>query len=437
MTAAPESAVLPKAFHRLWAASCISYLGDGVYLAALPLLAASLTRDPFTLGLVASGALLPSLFFSLPGGALVDRWDRRRTMLIADLARGALLAVPAVAMLLGWAGVQLLIVVAFCLGTAQIFFDTASSAYLPQLLDRDVDLLQQATARKFGAQTVASEFVGPPVGSLLFALSRAVPFLANALSFLASGVLIRTLPSQPVTPRTAKASLAAEIREGVAFVVRNRILLASALRFGMGNVAFMAGDAVLVLFARENLHLGNFGYGVLLTAQAVGGLAGTVLARLLGKWLRIGGALILTAGVEAFAQLCLGLSTNAVEGALALIVTGAAMAATMVLGPSISQAIVPPALNGRVSATNRLFAFGSAPLGAALGGYLGSVAGLRAPFLIGAALLAAVTLSTASLAPSREIEAVLAAARARRNPGPVEALAQTGGDDRQEVSSAT
>ncbi|WP_232247444.1 MFS transporter [Kitasatospora azatica] len=408
--AAAPRPTLPAAFHRLWAASAASSLGDGVYLAALPLLAAGLTQDPLTLGLVTSAALAPWFFFGLIGGALVDRWDRRRTMWLTDLCRAALLAIPALAIGLGFASIPLLIAVAFLLGIGQILFDTASSAYLPQLLDRDMTLLQKANARAMGARTVAADFAGPPAGSALFVLGRALPFGLDAVSFLASSLLIRTLPSRPVPPREAGPSLWAEAKVGASYLLRDKVLLGLALRPAIGNLAFVGADAILVLFAHQLLHLGDLGYGVLLASQAAGGLLGAALAHRLGAWLGTGGALTATALLEAVALVALGLSGNPFVAGLALALLGAAMGATMVLAPSVSQALIPAELAGRVGATRRLMAVGAAPIGALLGGWLATAAGLRAPFLAGAVLLASTAVLSLTLASNRRISEALAAA---------------------------
>ncbi|GAA1229865.1 hypothetical protein GCM10009665_20380 [Kitasatospora nipponensis] len=422
------AATLPAAFHRLWAASTVSSLGDGVYFAALPLLAATLTRDPLTLALVTSAALLPWLLFGLHGGALVDRWNHRRTMWLTDLARAVLLAIPAVAAAVGLLSIPLLIAVAFLLGIGQILFDTAGSAYLPQLLDRDLTLLQRANARTMGARTVAADFAGPPLGSALFVLARALPFGLDALSFLASSLLVRTLPGEPgatrgaarqeareeqgetVGPAPAKPSLWAEAKVGAGYLLRDKVLLGLALRPAIGNLAFVGADAVLVLFAHQLLHLGDLGYGVLLASQAAGGLLGAALAGRLGGLLGTGGALTATALLEAAALVGLGCSGNPITAGLALALLGAAMAATMVLAPSVSQALIPAELAGRIGATRRLMAVGAAPIGAVLGGWLATGAGLRAPFLAGAVLLASTAVLSLTLASNRRIAEALAAA---------------------------
>ncbi|MFJ4816068.1 MFS transporter [Streptomyces sp. NPDC088801] len=407
---------LPPAFSRLWFASALSSLGDGVYIAALPLFAVSLTTDPFALSLVTAASLLPWLPFGLLGGALVDRWDRRRVMWISDVARAALLSGLVVAAAMGAASLQLLIAVAFALGIGQIFFDTASSAYLPQLLDRDLPSLRRANTLKQGAQTATSEFAGPPLGGLLFALGRAVPLAFDALSFLLSGWLIRKLPAQPVAPVKERRSLWRDARDGAAYVFGNRILLGLALRFAVGNLAFSGGEAVLVLYAHHTLGIGNSGFGFLLATQAVGGLVGTALAGLLGSRMKTGHALTVTAAVESVAQLCLGLSGGPVTAGISMAVCSAAMSATMVLVPSVSQAIVPAHLTGRVSATNRMLGVGAAPLGALLGGWLATVAGLRAPFVAGAIVLAVMTVLVAVLTGADRIDDALRKAREESAP---------------------
>lgn len=397
---------LPSAFHRLWAASAVSSLGDGIYLAALPLLAVNLTTSPIVLSLITAAATLPWLLFGLIGGALVDRWDRRRTMWISDLARAVLVAIPVVAAMTGSMSMPLLIAVAFLLGIGQLFFDTAAQSFLPQLLDRDPALLQRANSRMHGAGLVGHDFAGPPAGSALFALSRALPFAVDAVSFLFSALLIRSLPPQPAVP-ARKTSIVADVREGVGYLLGNRVLLGLSLRPAVGNLAFSAGGAVLVLFATRQLGLGTFGFGLLLTVMSIGGLTGTVAARHLAGRLGTGTALTVTAAVEAGSQLWLGLSHSAVSAGLAMAVCGGAMSATMVLGPSLRQAIVPQELAGRVGAAGRILAVVAAPVGAVLGGWLAQEVGLSAPYLFGAAVLVVMTLVTMRMTSNARIEEAL------------------------------
>src|SRR4051794_3983109 len=185
---------LPAGFAQLWTAQTISSLGDGVSHAALPLLALTLTRNPMALAVVTAAGTLPWLLFGVLGGALVDRWDRRRTMWVTDAARAALLAIPAAAAALDVLSIPLLAAVPSLLGIGALFSDPAATASLPDLLGRAPALLERANARLRGPQTAASGFAGPPAGSALLALGRAVPLLADALSFALSALLVRSLP---------------------------------------------------------------------------------------------------------------------------------------------------------------------------------------------------------------------------------------------------
>ncbi|WP_437129287.1 MFS transporter [Streptomyces hydrogenans] len=402
---------MPGGFGRLWTAQTVSSLGDGVSHAALPLIALTLTRDPMALAVVTAAGTLPWLLFGVLGGALVDRWDRRRTMWVADAARAVLLAIPAAAAALDALSIPLLATVAFLLGLGGLFFDTAATAYLPDLLGRDPVLLERANSRLRGAQTAMSGFAGPPAGSALLALGRAVPLLADAVSFLLSAVLVRSLPAAPArSAPEARESLLGQARAGAAYVFKDRLLLGLALRPAVGNVAFLAVETVLALFAHDRLGIDTYGFGLLLTAEAAGGLLGAAIASTLGRRLGTGTALTCTAAVEGLAILGLAAAPNAYVAGLALAVCGAAMGATMVLAPSLRQAVVPAHLMGRVASTSRMLAMCAAPLGAFLGGWLAATHDIRTPLYAAAVLLLAMTAVTASMTTNRRVEAALSAA---------------------------
>ncbi|WP_432845879.1 MFS transporter [Amycolatopsis sp. CA-161197] len=403
--AAPK---MPPAFARLWGAATVSALGDGAYAAALPLFAVALSKDPVVISLVSVAMVLPHLVVGLVAGALVDRWDRRRTMWVADLWQALLLALAVVAGAVGALGIPALLALAFLLGVGELFFDVASQAYLPDLLGRDQTLLRRANGRLRGASTAAGQFAGPPVGSFLFSLARTMPFLVDAVSFVASALLIRTLPPAPVPERVEGRGVWADAREGFGYVVRDRLLLGLALRPAVGNLAFGAVGAVLVLFAQDTLGLSAVGYGFLLAADAVGGLLGAmVVAGPLEKLLGTGTALTLTAVVEGASILVFGLAGNPWLAGAMFALCGCAMATTMVLGWSLRQAIVPGRLMGRVAAASRLVALSAGPLGALLGGWLASAAGLRTPYFAAAAVLLTMTVVTMSMTSNATVKAAL------------------------------
>ncbi|NUP53801.1 MAG: MFS transporter [Catenulispora sp.] len=406
---------LPRSFHRIWAASAVSSLGDGIYGTALPLLAFSLTRSPLVLSLVTAAEVVPWVLFGLLGGALVDRWDRRTTMWIADLCRAAVLAVAIAGAAAGFLDLPLLVGLAFLLGVGQIGFDMAAMAYLPELLDRDPDAQLSANSRLQGTQQVTGSIIGPPLGGVLFAAGRAVPMVVDAVSFLFSSLMIRSLPRTPRKPAPAsRGSLLAEAKAGLSYVVHDRLLIGLHLRGAIGNLGFGMVGAVFVVFARETLHLSPTAYGAVLTLEAVGGIAGSALGPRIGRKAGMGTALTLTAFVEAAGTLCQGLSRNVVEVAASLILFGAGFGATMVLVPSVRGAIVPDELMGRVGAAGRLISWGTFPLGAVLGGWFAEAAGLRAPFIICGTLLTGTSLVVGTMTNNRIVEARLAeAARLR------------------------
>lgn len=412
-----DVAKLPTGFGRLWTAQTVSSLGDGVTHAALPLIALTMTRDPMALAVVTAAGTLPWLLFGVLGGALVDRWDRRRTMWVTDAARAVLLAVLAAAAVLDVLSISLLATVAFLLALGGLFFDTAATAYLPDLLGRDPALLERANSRLRGAQTAASGFAGPPAGSALLALGRSVPLLADAVSFALSALLVRSLPAVPPPAVGARESLLRQARAGASYVFKDQLLLGLALRPAVGNVAFLAVETVLALFARERLGIGAFGFGLLLTAEAAGGLLGAGIASFLGRRLGTGTALTCTAAIEGLAIVGLASAPNVYVAGLALAVCGAGMGATMVLAPSLRQTIVPAHLIGRVASTSRMLAMCAAPFGAFLGGWLATTYDLRTPIYAAGGLLLTMTAVTATMTSNRRVEAALHSAASTRGPG--------------------
>ncbi len=410
---------LGPGYHKLWLAAAISTLGDGVCLTALPLLAATLSRDPLRVSLVAFASWLPWLLFGLLSGALVDRWDRRRMMWTVDACRFVVVGALGVAVLAGWASIPLLATIGFLLGSGQTLFDNAAQSLIPTLVSRDTQRLERANSQLYGAQTVGQNFAGPPAGGALFALAASVPFLADAVSFAASSTLIATIrgsfaPQRPVgtAAEEPRASLRADIAEGLRWLVGHRLLRVLAVMVGMMNLAVMAGEAILVLFAQEELGLGSVGYGLLLAGFAVGGVLASLIATQLSRRVGSGTLLVAVTFVEAAAWAVFGVGSNAWVGGAMLALVGGGSTVFNVVGVSLRQAIVPDRLIGRVVSTQRMVGFGAVPVGALLGGVVGRTLGVRAPFLLGAAILTASGLLALPVVNNRAIQAARIAAEA-------------------------
>jgi MFS family permease len=226
-------------FAKLWSAQAVSSVGDGVYATALPLLAATLTRKPLPVSAVVFAEWLPWLLFGLLAGALVDRWNRRRVLWVVDAGRFAVVGAFAAVVLLGWVSIPLLMLTGFLLGTGQTLVDTASQALIPTLVSRERRRLERANGRLQGTHMLCDHLAGPPAGGLLFSAAAWLPFGVDALSFAASSALVASIPArraaaagnhgQAPTSAERRASLRAEVAEGLRWLVRHRLLRAMAV----------------------------------------------------------------------------------------------------------------------------------------------------------------------------------------------------------------
>jgi MFS family permease len=393
-----------------------------MYLAALPLLAATLTRDPLAVSVVTGAGWLPWLLFALPAGAVVDRLDRRRVMWAVDTGRALAVGALAAAVLAGWASIPLLAVAGFLVGAGQTLVENAAQAMVVAVVGRDPRRLERANGQLVASLTVGQQLAGPPAGSAAFALAAWLPFVADAVSFGAGACLVASIAGRFGPGRTAGGtagrSLRAEIAEGVRFLLGHRLLRAGVLLVSASNLAFMAGEAVLVLFAADELGLGGRGYGLLLAAVAVGGVPGSLLAARVGERVPPGPLIVGGVLAGAAAMACFGLATDPWLAGAAYAATGAVWGVWNVTLLSLRQAIVPDRLMGRVVGAIRLIGFGSIPVGALLGGLVARALGLRAPFLLGAAVLVLAALAAAPVITTGAVEAARAEAGAGAPPAP-------------------
>ncbi|WIM93763.1 MFS transporter [Actinoplanes oblitus] len=376
-------------FARLWTASAVSNLGDGVTMVAGPLLLAGITDDP---ALIAGGAFagqLPWLLFALISGAFVDRLDRRRLVVTVNLLRGAVLAALAAAIATGHVTVPLVYLASFLLGVGETLADTAYGALLPAVVAPDH--LERANARLTATFTVANQFAAKPFGAWLYGVAAALPFGLDAASFVAAAVLIAGLPAVgvPETP-AAKRDLRADIAEGLRWLWRHRLLRTLAAAMGVANIAFCAAFATFVLYAGDRLGLSAVGYGFLLTMFAVGGLAGTAVASRLSR--RFGTGTVLRAGliVEIVTHLTLAITTNPLVAGGIIVLFGVHTTVWGVLVATIRQRAVPDPLRGRVGSVHALLETGGAAVGWLLGAVFSRLFGLTMPFWIAACAMVAV-----------------------------------------------
>lgn len=376
----PDTAPLGRRFWRVWSAATVSAAGDGLRVAFLPLLAAGVTRDPRAVALVTAAGFAPWPLLGLLGGAVADRVDRRRAMWVIDAARGALMAGFAVLVANQGVSIGVLCAVAFALGTAQTVFDNAATALLPTVVAAGG--LARANARLRSAQAVAVEFIGPPLGGLLFAVAAPLPPALDAVSFLTAAALIATLTGtrRTRTARSARAAgsvptktrVVADIGDGLRWLAHQpflRTLTAVTAVLGAITGALLA---VLVLYVRDVLRRRGAGYGILFGCYDAGSIAGALITT----------ALILTA---------LAATTNPAVAAVALAVFGIAGGVWGVTDATLWQTLVPNDLLGRVASAYRTTVATAMTLGAGVAGVTAHTAGIPATLLGCAALTAVLT----------------------------------------------
>src|SRR5688572_14972955 len=260
-------------FRWLLASSWVSNLGDGIALAAGPLLVASQTDQEFLVALAAFVQWAPPLLFGLYAGALTDRLDRRAIVITVDLLRACVLALLATAILVDTSSIMLVLIALFLLGTAEVFADNTASTLLPMLVQRE-DLVTGNARMQAGFITV-NQMAGPPIGAALFAAGMAWPFLAQMVLVLLGALLITrlVLPEHGRDPEAVQR-IRHDIAEGVRWVRHHAAVRTLVLTIFTFNITFGAAWSVLVLYATEHLGLGAVGFGLVTTVGAVGGLAG-------------------------------------------------------------------------------------------------------------------------------------------------------------------
>ena len=258
---------LGRPFRWLLSSTLVNNAGDGVVVAAGPLLIASQTHDPFLVSLALVMDYLPTLLFSVFTGVLADRVERRRMVVIANVMRALILAVLVFTIVSGTVSILLVLVTLFVLGTAENFADAASSALLPGVVQRED--LGIANSRMQGAFVLLNQLVGPPIGAFLFVVGMALPFAINAAAFLLGAVLIsRVVVSSEAVIRRPKGegpSFWTELKEGIHWLAGHAAMRTLTLTIFAFNVTYGAAWGVLVLYAGEQLHMSAVGFGLITT----------------------------------------------------------------------------------------------------------------------------------------------------------------------------
>lgn len=374
-------------FRKLWFATGVSNLGDGLTLVAGPLFAAQLTRDPVLVGGAVVAQRLPWLLVSLLAGAVTDRVDRRRLMVSTNTLRAVLLAAFSVAVATDTVGIWLLYVVLFLHGAAETVYDSATQAIIPGLVTRQQ--LERANGRLLTTTLLTNEVGGRAAGGLLFAAAAALPFAVNAATFAISAGAITAIAGafQPSSESTEPTRIREDITEGLRWLWNHRVLRVLALLGGALNLMFTGLFSILVLFAQERLGLDAAGYGILLSVGAVGGVAGSLSASRLARF-GPGRVTVAMIGIQAVLWLSIAATTSPLVAAALLVAGYFTVFAAGVFMASLRQTLVPDQLLGRVTSAARLLTFGTMPLGPLVMGAIAERYGIAAPYYaVGVVLL--------------------------------------------------
>jgi predicted MFS family arabinose efflux permease len=366
-------------FRWLLASSWVSNLGDGLSLAAGPLLVASQTHDPFLVALAALLQWLPPLVFGLYAGALADRLNRKAIVVTVDLLRAVVLVLLTLSIATDMVSIALVLVSMFLLGTAEVFADNTSSTLMPMLVHRDD--LATANARLTTGFITVNQLAGPPIGAALFAAGHAVPFLTQAV-VVALGALLasRILLPPHGRARHERTHLRHDIAEAFRWVLHNAAVRTLVLTIFVFNITFGAAWSILVLYATQRLGMGAIGFGLLTTVSAIGGLAGTLSYGWITRRVSLGNIMRIGLVFETITHLALALTTTPWVAMCIFFVFGAHAFIWGTTSITVRQRAVPTELQGRVGSVNLVGVYGGLVVGSGIGGLLAQHWGVTAPF---------------------------------------------------------
>jgi len=427
---------LGSPYWRLWSATAVSNLGDGISGVAYPWVASAVTRSPLLIAAAGFASRLPWLIFTLHAGVITDRFDRKKLIVAMDTARGVLTVIVGLIVLLNkdslpslndlssitdletnWPLYITLLITAFLFGLAEVLRDNSAQTLMPSVVDKEN--LEKANGRMWSAESLTNSFIGPPLGSLIIGIAIFLPFFVDAVSFFVAVSLIATITGsfKPVhdQPRE-KINFKAEIKEGFNWLWSHTFLRPLAIILGsMNGVGTMVG-AAYILFAQEVLHTSVFVFALLGTAGAIGWTTGGLLGPKISTKIGSGTSLWLALAMGPIGALIIG-TTNYWQVVWVVTIFESFTAVLWnTITVSLRQSIIPTNLLGRVNSVYRFFAWGSIPIGMFLGGGVVTVAqhfvsremALRTPYLLGAILgvlifiFAAPRLTTSAINQARE-----------------------------------
>jgi len=379
---------LGPVFNKIWSAAMFSKFADGLAGAAIPLLAASLTRDSVLIAIQSNMMMLPWLLFAIPLGALLDRLNRRFAMLLVQATRVAIGMALASLIIAGQMNLVALMILTFVFGVSEVVYDTATQSSIPSLLKGSQ--LERGNSKLQIADTVMQSFVGLPLGALIFASLTFSPFLGLAICYVVAIVLVSSIPSKAMQEEQAvdapkRATLRVEMKEGLLYLWNHKVLFRLVMTTGAVGFCYALGQATLVLFLLDHLHVPEASYGLVMIPLAVGALLGAFASPKLSKRFGRSQALAICLPLSSLSLLVAGLAPNVTWYMIASFIHGLFIAQWNILLMSTYHAMIPNEIFGRIHGTRRTIVWGLMPLGGLAGGLIAKI-DITLPLIVGGIL---------------------------------------------------
>ena len=388
----PQTKKLGSAFNRLWAAFSSAKLGDGLMAAAAPLLAYQLTKDSVLIAMAGAMYLLPWLLFAIAIGTLVDRIDRRRTLVAVAIFRAVVATLLAFSIYFEQLNIYGLLLATFLIGTADVFNDTALQSVIPSILGKEK--LERGNSRFQISDTVLQSFIGLPLGAVIFAAAAFAPFGINAFGFALAAILIALIPRKYLVKKEKveqQPTFRSQLTDGMKYLWGEKKILRLVIATAAVGFGFNVATATAVLFMRDTLGVSEAAYGVVLLGGALGALLGAIISPKLSKRFGRGTVLAWSITLTTIFEALQGLSPNVYYFMVFSLIAGLNIAAWHGLLMSVYHTLIPNELFGRVHGARRTLVWGMMPLGALVGGIIAKV-DLRLPYLVGGLLSLAVAI---------------------------------------------
>jgi MFS family permease len=373
---------LGRSFRWFVSASWTSNLGDGIALAAGPLLVASQTESAFLVALAAMLQRLPWLLFGLWAGALADRLDRRLVVMFANAIRAVVITVLCVFIATGTVSIALVLAAMFLYGVAEVFADTTQQTLLPTLVP-SADLGTGNQRLQAGFLT-ANQLAGPPLGAFLFAAGMVWPFAAQVVCVALAVLLVSRITAPAGTsftpPRDADSHVRKDIAEGLRWVWHHPPVRTLSIVILVFNVTWAAPWGVLVKYSLDHLHMSEVGYGLLTTASAVGGIVGVLAYGRLERRVDLATLMRVCLTLEVLMHGAFALTTTGWVAIVIMVAFGAYAFVWGTLSTTVRQRAVPKEFQGRVASINMICVFGGLVVGQGIGGLIAERWGLVAPW---------------------------------------------------------